>query len=157
MGIWSKIESLWWSIIIPLVIFVVFCAGLFIFVFTSVETPIRRIILDDNPVIEIWHESDINHPDAVHYRIIRGNKTVVPTTRIGLVDHHKSSYDIRIAFAEDRTLVCIYDSEYWDRGFLILYNTRTGEAWPGRGRHEQWRVYYNQLKSENPELPTVDF
>lgn len=67
-------------------------------------------------------------------------------------------YEIQVAFAQDKTLVCVYDSEYWDNGLLILYDTQAGKSWPGWGpSDEHWRVPYAQLRDENPSLPAVSY
>ena len=152
----SKARYLPWLIAAPLAVVLCFYAGVIAVVSISVKTPIEKITLDDNHTIEIWSEADVQHPGTIYYEIAQGDETIVPATM--LMTSYKPSYDIRVAFAQNKTLVCVYDSEYGDRGLLILYNTQTGKAWPGRdGDHEQWRIYYAQLRDENPSLPVVDY
>ncbi len=120
-----------------------------------VRTSIEEIKLNDKQIMKIWYETDLQHPcPNIHYEITRAKEVIVPATRV-VVWGCKPPHDVQVAFAQDGTLVCVYDSELWDHGFLILYNTQTGEACPGASRCEDWKIPYAQLRAENPSLPEV--
>jgi hypothetical protein len=139
-----------------LVLAIVFCclAGVFK-VLSPTKTLIEEIRLDDKQIIKIWEEGDLNHPDSIFYEITKANEVVVPATMIKPVTKWNDSYEIRVAFAQNKTLVCVYDLKYWDDGLLILYNTQTGVSTLYQGYSEDWSILYAQLRAENPSLPKV--
>ncbi len=123
------------------------------------KTSIEEITLDNNQTIKIWYETDIQHPSpSIYYKITQANKVIVPVTLITTYSMYYDphyEYDIQVAFARAKTLICVYDLEHWDEGLLILYDTQTGDSWPPRFPIERWRVPYAQLKDENPGLPDL--
>ena len=71
-------------------------------------------------------------------------------------------FTFKIAYANDRSLVEIYDSTvYYDRDLSIIINFETHESWPTG----QWGdkksieakqkaiLFFEQLRQENPDLP----
>ena len=66
-----------------------------------------------------------------------------------------TGYEIQVAYAQDKTLVCVYDREETD--LVILYNTQTGQSWPRAIDIEPWKRVYAQLMEENPDLPEIDY
>jgi hypothetical protein len=133
--------------------------GLIVLALVDVKTPIEKIRLNNDQTITIWYETDVQHPNpSVHYRIVQGVRVIVPATQFMFDTTYRSSsgYEIEVAYAQDGTLVCVYDPEYWEEGFLILYDTQNGDSWSSRrSTDEHWKALYAQLRDENPGLPAV--
>jgi hypothetical protein len=135
---------------------VILCFGGFLFLaLIPQEYPIAEVELANNQTLKIWYETSVNDDGAGlhYYRISQGNKVIHPVTEIGWL-YYNYRADYKVAFCQDKTLVCIYDSTS-KYGFFFLYNTENGELWTHRPTDDQetWEVYYDQLKAENPDLP----
>ena len=154
-------------VLLALVI-VVCCSGGFLW-WCSLpkETTIERVKLDNNQTIRIWYETDVQHAHpSIYYQVTQGYRVIVPKTWVATDStcDHLCQYEIELAYAQNKTLICLYDAGYQENGIMIFYNTQTGEAWPDNGRtmmhtipDENWRSYYTQLKDENPSLPRVEY
>lgn len=156
LGIGIGLGICW--VILALVIVACCYGGLVWWALTTHKYPIAEIELDNNQTIKVWYETDAQHYAGPHYyEIVRGDKVVVPATEIGILEFTRGPDDIQVAFAQNKTLVCVYDSkDQYGSGLFVFYNAQTGESWLGRGNYEKWRVYYTQLRAENPSLPKVD-
>jgi hypothetical protein len=148
-----------------MLLLVLICAGLVV-VFGMRSEPVSDKTLalidaGDGYTVHIWREFDGNVEEgifSIYYEITYFDSTAIPPVLM-MTEPFSASYDIQFVFANGGDLVCIYDTNLWDRGLLIIFDKLFGESWPpasayARGEYwKQWDYQLSLLKAENPDLP----
>lgn len=121
---------------------------------------VRRasVNFDDGYTLEIWDkypnwdqwDPDIADPN-VYYKISQHGTIIVPDQSLQMLDFHYK-YDLRIAYAANKTLVCAYDEQLWGEGVFIIFDKVTKMAWHETS-DKDWLTRYNKLIQENPTMP----
>jgi hypothetical protein len=61
-------------------------------------------------------------------------------------------YSLKVAYAANKTLVCVYDEGLWRDGLFIIFDKKTEMAYTKLG-DEDFLARYRRLIEENPPLP----
>jgi len=131
---------------------------------------IKTVRLNDGTVIQIWEDRDLVHSLPItRYKVTYRGKVVIPPTLLWVnsrvlqeVTTRPRPYNLLVAYAENQTLVCIYNFRY-SEDFVVLYDTQTQTSWPPAWTSESdtdadsWKARYAKLKAENPDLPMVEY
>lgn len=127
--------------------------------------PLAVVDLRTGQRLRLWSETpDLAHwdPDvadpALYYEVTRGSEVLV-SKHFLTIDSHPD-HDIRVAYAADGSLVCVYDVNHWDDGLFVIYDVASGAVWPGASTgaddpevEQRWSDRFHLLKAANPDLP----
>jgi hypothetical protein len=128
-----------------------------------------KLDIGNGHTLKVWsgYGSDPFGPatQMIYYQIDRGWTEVVHTT---FVEHDDGGlYEFRTVFAEQGALVCVYEiNRAVKNSFLVfIFDFNCRKSWPrdrggepGMRSPEDivWRMQFQKLKAENPDLPTPD-
>lgn len=156
-------------IIIAIVVLVFACvACVYQFLYAGYYRYIAAYGLGNGYSLEIWGEQpgladpgwDPDDAPGLYYQIKQFGAVVVPQTFLTI--DFRYIPDVKIAFAEQGFLVCVYDIKPEGDGFFIMWDATSGESWPRLRDDEassnpvvlkKWTDRYKRLKAVNPDLP----
>lgn len=106
-------------------------------------------IWDKYPSLDQW-DPDISKP-TMYYRVLHNSKVIIAEDHLPMIDFNYQ-YSLKVAFAANKTLVCVYDEQLWGDGLFIIFDKTTEMAW-AEPDNEDWLARYKKLILENPGLP----
>lgn len=157
----KEIPHFWLTMLgISIIAIILFCIWLFISLALPCQpTRIKNIDVGNNRSVSIYEECGWLEISAlIYYDAREAGNVIVPISAIdyyGLEEIDKFSFEI--IYAEEQSLVGIYDSSDPYSDLFIIVDFKTGESWPRPGdRYEvsvaRERGFFKRLQNENPDV-----